>query len=139
GAAPGGENIGRNFERWLGPAQFLARALDFFFSERRTVAFFAALFGRCAEADARAAGDQRGTSGYLCGLERGRDGVRVVPVDTDRCPARRFKPLDLVDRIRKRERAVDRYAVVVEQHDQLVESQMPGKRNRFLAEALHEV
>ena len=39
----------------------------------------------------------------------------------------------------ERQRAVDRNAVVVEQHDQPVELEMAGERDRFLADAFHQV
>ena len=39
----------------------------------------------------------------------------------------------------ERQRPVDRDAVVVEQHDQLVELEVPGERDRLLADALHQI
>ena len=42
-------------------------------------------------------------------------------------------------RIGERQRAVDGDAVVVEQHDQLVQLQMAGERDRLLADAFHQV
>ena len=37
------------------------------------------------------------------------------------------------------QRTVDRDAVVVEEHDQLGEAQMAGKRNGFVTDAFHQV
>ena len=61
------------------------------------------------------------------------------PSTRDGVPAARLEALELVDRIRQRQRAVDRDAVVVEQHDQLGEPQVAGERDRLLADAFHEV
>ncbi len=123
----------------LRPAELVARALDLVGAERRAVAFLGAGLGRRAEADHRAAGDQRRPIGEPRLLDRDRDRVGVVPVDAGRGPARRLESLHLVDRIGKRQRSVDRDAVVVEQHDQLAELEVSGERDRLLAEALHQV
>ena len=56
-----------------------------------------------------------------------------------RRPAGRLEALHLVDRIGQRQRAVDGDAVVVEQHDQLVELEVAGERDRLLADAFHQV
>ncbi len=80
-----------------------------------------------------------GRSERLRLLDRGRDRVGIVAVDAGRRPARRLEPLHLVDRIGQRQRAVDRDAVVVEQHDQLGELQVSGERDRLLADAFHQV
>src|SRR5262247_1559651 len=98
----------------------------------------AGLAGR-TEPDGGLAGNQRGLARGARLLERVCDRTRIVPVNTRGGPAGRLEALHLVDRIRKRERTVDRDAVVVEQHDELVELEMPSKRDRLLADALHEV
>ena len=54
-------------------------------------------------------------------------------------PAGRFEALDLIDRVRERQRTVDRNAIVVKQHNQLVELEVSGERDRLLAEAFHQV
>ena len=94
---------------------------------------------RRAEADDGAAGDERGPVARLRLLQRIGDRLGIVSVDARRCPAGGLEALDLIDGIRKRQRAVDRDAVVVEQHDQLVELEMPGERDRLLAHALHQI
>ena len=67
-----------------------------------------------------------GRVGFLRRVERRSNRRRVVAVDARRRPAGGLEPLDLVDGIGKRQRAVDRDAVVVEQHDQLVEFKCPA-------------
>ena len=66
------------------------------------------------------------------------DGFRIVAVDGNRVPARGLETHVLVGRIRDRDRAVDRDVVVVPEDDQLVELQVAGKRDGFLADAFHE-
>ena len=80
-----------------------------------------------------------GRSDCLRRFERRSDRGRIVAVDARRRPAGGLEALDLIDGVRKSERAVDRDAVVVEQHDELLELQMAGKRDRFLADAFHQV
>ncbi len=53
-------------------------------------------------------------------------------------PARGLEARQLVVRAGQRGRAVDRDLVVVEQHDQPAEPEMPGERDRLVAEALHQ-
>jgi hypothetical protein len=72
---------------------------------------------RGAVTDRGAAGDKRRPVCPLCLGDRGSDRFGIVAVDAHRTPARRLEPLRLVDRVRQRERAVDRDAVIVEQHD----------------------
>ena len=100
--------------------------------------FRSGLGGR-AEADGGPAGDQAWTFGFLRALDRGGDRLGIVTVDAARGPAGRFKALHLIDRVGKRQRAVDRDAIVVKQHDQSVELQVAGERDGFLADALHQV
>ncbi len=108
-------------------------------AERRAVALLGAAFGRRAEADGGAAGDQRRPVGFFGRFNGGGDRRGIVAVDAGRRPASGREALHLIDRVGERQRAVDRDAVVVEQHDQLVQLQMPGERDRFLADALHQV
>ena len=72
-------------------------------------------------------------------LDRRGDGVRIVAVDAGRGPAGRLEALHLVDRVGERKRTINRNAVVVEQHDQPVELEMSGERDRLLADAFHQV
>ena len=54
------------------------------------------------------------------------------------CQPAAVKRFDLIVGGRERGRAVDRDAVVVEQHDQPAEPEMAGQRDRFLADAFHQ-
>ena len=49
------------------------------------------------------------------------------------------KRLTWSTRVGQRQRPVDRDAVVVEEHDEAVELQVPGERDRLLADPLHQV
>ncbi len=62
-----------------------------------------------------------------------------VPSMRRRIPARRLEARHLVAGFGERQRAVDRNAVVVEEDDQLAEPQVPGDRDRLVADALHQV
>ena len=136
--APSGHDGFRNLERLVRPVQRGAGLGDFVGAERRAMRFFGALPVRRAEADDRAARDQRRTVIFFGTFDRRCDRFGIVPVDTARRPARGLEPRKLVIRTGQRRRAVDRNLVVVEQHDQPVEPQMSGQRNRFVAEALHQ-
>jgi len=129
GFAPGGKNVGGNFERRMRPAELLARALDFVGAERRTMRGGFAGLARRAKADGRFAGDHHRLIGRLRLFQRSGDGRRIVPVDARGRPAGGLEAFHLVDRVGERQRAVDRDAVVVEQHDQPVELQVTGERN----------
>ena len=98
----------------------------------------AGLFRR-AVADRGLAGDERRPVRALRPADRPRDRRRIVPVDAQPAPARGLDALDLIGRVRERQRPVDRDAVVVEQHDELGEPEVPGERDRLLAQPLHEV
>ena len=136
--APSRHDGFRNCKRLVRPVQRIAGLGDLVGAERRAMRFFAALTVRRAEADDGAAGDQRRTV-IVSGLfDRRRDRFGIVAVDTACRPSGGLEPRKLVIRTGQRCRAVDRNLVVVEQHDQPVEPQMPGQRNRFVAEALHQ-
>ena len=134
------EDVGRNLERRRGPAELLARAPAISSAPSgEPWRLLGAGLGRRAEADGGAAGDQRRPVGFLRRFERGRDRRRIVAVDPRRRPAGRLEALHLIDGVGERQRPVDGDAVVVEQHDQLVQLQMPGERDRLLADAFHQV
>ena len=76
----------------------------------------------------------------VCALaSAGGNRLGIVAVDAARLPAGGFEPLHLIDRVGERQRPVDGDAVVVEQHDQLVQLEMAGERDRLLADAFHQV
>ena len=80
-----------------------------------------------------------GRSDFFAASMRRGDRRRIVAVDALCRPAGGLEALHLIDGIGERKRAVDRDAVVVEQHDELVQLQVPGKRDRLLADAFHQV
>ncbi len=95
--------------------------------------------GRGAITDRGLAGDQRRLVGFLRLGDCRRDGFLVLAIDQLGSPARGLETLYLVDRVRQRGRAVDRNAIVVIEHDQLVELPMPGQRDRFLRHPFHQI
>ena len=139
GVVPGFLRVRRNFERRVGPVQQLARAGDFIGPERGAVHLLGAGFGRRAKPDGGPAGNQGWPIGLLSVGKRGGDGVGIMTVDARCGPARSLEAFHLVDGVGKRQWAIDGDAVVIEQNDQLVEPQMTGERDRFVADALHEV
>src|SRR5262245_36310802 len=121
------------------PAELLACALDLDLAKRRAVGRRGALLGRRAIADDGAAGDERRpVDGGARILDGKRDRLRIVAVDLCRMPARRPEALELVVGHRKTGRPIDGDLVVVEQNDQAAELEMTRKRDRLLAQALHE-
>ena len=97
----------------------------------------ALLIGR-AVSDHRAAGNQRRAAGLLGRGDRLVDRVGIVTVDLGDAPAAGRKARDLIVGYRQIGAAIDGNAVVVEQHDQARQSQVPGQRNRLVADALHQ-
>src|SRR5215471_2643484 len=101
GLVPQGAYIGWNLECRPRPAEPFTRTLDLISTERGAVALLAPSLCRRPEADRGAARDQRWAIRMLCPFDRGRDGVRVLAVDTLCRPAGRLEALDLIDRVRK--------------------------------------
>ncbi len=95
--------------------------------------------GRRPETDGGLAGDHRRLIGFLRPRDRGGDRLLILTVDEFGLPAGGLEPFYLVDRVGDRGWTVDRNAVVVIQHDQLVELPVPGERDRFLRHAFHQV
>ena len=95
--------------------------------------------GRQAKADRRLAGDHRRLVGILRRVNGVEDRLGIVPVDVERVPARRLEAGDLVDIVGDRTVPVDGDPVVVPEDDQLVELEMAGDADRFLAHAFHQV
>ena len=115
------------------------RAFDLLGAERFAVAFSVpAFFGapkpmvvRQAISDGRFA---------VCAFgNRPCDRLGIMAIDARRGPAGGLESLHLVDQIGQRQRPVDRDAVVVEQHGELVELEMAGERDRLVTEAFHQV
>ena len=123
---------------WCGQLQRIAGFGDFLVAERRAMRLFRSLPVWRAKADHGAAGDQRRTIAMPRLLDRGSDRFGIMAVDPAGRPPRRLKARQLIVRTRQRGRSIDRDLVVVEQHDQAAEPEMPGQRNRFVAETLHQ-
>ena len=139
GLAPGLQHVVGHRERLQRNAELFLGALQFFGAERLAMGLGGAGLGRRAVADRGLAGDQRRLVGFLRAGDRGRDRLLVLAVDQLGRPAGGLEALHLVDRVGDRGRAVDRNAVVVIQHDQLVELPVAGQRDRFLRDAFHQV
>ncbi len=139
GCAPGFQHVVRHRKRFQCNAEFLLGALQLFGAERLAVGLGGAGPGRRAVADRGLAGDHCRLVGFLGADDGGPDGLLIVAVDQLGGPAGGLEALHLVDRVRDRGRAVDRNAVVVVQHDQLVELPVPCHGDRFLRDALHQV
>ena len=101
--------------------------------------FFGASLDRRAVANNGLAGDQGRAIAGLGLLERGSDRLWIVAVDASRNPTGSLEALHLIDRVGKRERPIDRDAVVIEQHDELIKPEMAGQRDRLLRDAFHQV
>ena len=138
GEAPGVEHVGGNDKGFRFPVQRLAGCGDFVRAERRTVHLVRAGLVRRTEADGRLASDHGRLVGLLCFLDGSSDGVRIMAVDGDRVPLAGAEAGVLVGRVGNRDRAVDRDVVVVPEDDELVELEVAGKRDGFLADAFHE-
>ena len=76
-------------------------------------------FGRRTETDGRFARDHRRLVGFLRGLNGSCDGIHIVAVNRLHMPVACRKTCELVIRDRHVGAAVNRDAVVVEQHNQL--------------------
>ena len=81
-------------------------------------------------------GRRSGLVGLLCSRKRVRDRLGIMPVDAACRPTGRLEALHLGRPSRPVRAAVDRDAVVVEQHDQPVQPEVTGQRDRLLADAL---
>ncbi len=92
----------------------------------------------CAEADGRLAGDERRLVGNLGQFDCLGNRILIVTINSHGVPAGSGKTGWLIGIVGKRDRAVDRDVVVIPEHDQLVQLQMTGKRDGFLADAFHE-
>ena len=139
GGAPLFADGRRNLESRRAPAEPFARRRDLLGAERGAVALLRAALGRRAEADRGVAGDQRRPLRFLRRSDRPGDRLGIVAVDARRRPARRLEAFHLIDAVGERQRTVDRDAVVVEEHDELSQLEVPGKCDRLLADAFHQI
>ena len=93
----------------------------------------------CAEADDRLAADQARPRVGERLLDRAADVIGIEAVALAGMPLRRPVARNHVLVARQFGRAVDGDAVVVPQHDQSAELQMPGKPDRLVVDAFHQI
>ena len=135
---PGGEDRVGHRKGFVRPAQRIAGARDLVWSERRAMARGGAGLRGRAVADHRAALDH-GRPGF--GLGRGdgrRHRVGIVAIDALRVPAGGVEARPRVVGAGEAGGAVDGDVVRIVEHDQPVEPQVPGERDRLLADAFHQ-
>ncbi len=138
GGAPGVEDVSGDFEGGVGDAELRLGGSEFLGAERRAVhRVRVGLLGR-AVADDGLGGDQGGLVRALRGDQGLLDGVLVEAVDLDGVPAAGLEAGDLVGRVGVGDAAVDGDVVVVPDHRQLVELEVPGERDGFLRDAFHQ-
>src|SRR5580698_6931879 len=93
-----------------------------------------------AKADCGLAGDHRRLVGFLGSVNSVQDRLGIVTVDMKRIPARRLKTGDLINVVGKdRNLPIDRDPIVVPEDNQLVELEMAGDADGFLAYAFHQI
>ena len=136
--APGGQDVVGDGEFVRRQAELLARRRHLVLAERRAVGGRSALFIGRAIADHRLAADQARPHVGDGLFERLADLARIEPVAFDRVPARRGMARHHVLGARQVGRAVDGDLVVVPQHDQPPELEMPGQAHRLVVDALHQ-
>ena len=136
--APSLKDRVRHREGRMGPAQPLTGARNLVRTQGGTVARGGSCLRRRAEADHRAAFDHRGPRLGLGCSDGRRDGLRIVAVNALRMPAGGFETRASVVGEGEAGGAIDRDIVGIVEHDQAVQPQMAGKRDRLLADALHQ-
>ena len=122
----------------MAPADILADAGNLFGAIGAAMGLAGPCDGRRAIADDRLARDHDRLVLILRPAQRLVDLFGIVSVDGLRRPACRLKACALIGRIGKLRPAINGDRIVVEKNNQLVELQMPGQRDRFMADAFHE-
>ncbi len=124
---PSGSNIIRHLERGMGPTHGLARAGDFLIAKGGAMGARGACLGRGAAADLGARRDQRGSVALPRRFDSGGDSVWIMAVNPYHVPAVGDETGALVIADTERGRAINSDFVVVKQHDQLAQPQVPGQ------------
>src|SRR5439155_18852489 len=106
-----------HLEGWIGPAEARSRALDLGCTQRRAVSGSGAGLGGRPEGDDGSAGDERGPAALARDLERSRDRVGVVTIGGGDAPPGGFEALKLIVGDREAGGPIDRYGIVVPEHD----------------------
>ncbi len=138
GGAPGRQDLVGHDEGRMMPAELVARGLDLLGAERRAVGGRGALLVGRAEADHGPAGDQGRPRILLGGLDRSRNCRRIMAIHAHGMPVIGLEALDHIVRAGEVGRAVDRDAIVVEQHDQPAKLQVACQGAGLVADALHQ-
>jgi len=137
--APRGQHVVGDGELLTLQPKLLARRFDFLPAERGAVGRGGALLVGRAVADDRPAADQArplvGDRLFQCAA----DLAGVEPVALGRVPATRRIARHHVLVAREVGRTVDGDSIVVPQHDQPPELQMPGEPDRLMVDALHQI
>jgi hypothetical protein len=136
--APAGKHVVGDDEGIMWPIEGRAGQRDFLVAKGRAVRARRSAFVGRAVSDGGLGGDQRRLVRGLGLGDRGGDGIGVVAVDRERVPAQRLEPRDLIVRNGQAGGPVDRDAVIVKEHDQLAEPEMPGERGRLVTDAFHQ-
>ena len=129
----------RNVEWLMGPAKCRARAGDLVAAERCAMNAGCAGLGRCAISNHRAAADQ--CRSVLFGARLGdgfRHSLHVMPVNGQHLPAIGGEARRGVVGNGEVGAAVDRNAVIIEQHDQPAKPHMTCHRGGLVAYTLHQ-
>src|SRR5690606_23008239 len=125
-------------ERLGGPAEIFARGGDLVGAERVAVDRGGALLVRRALADHRLAGDQRRARVGLGFGQRAADAVEIVPVAFDGVPAGGAVTGGNVLAGGKVGVAVDGDVVVVPQHVEIAQAEVPGEADRLVVDPFHQ-
>ncbi len=139
GAAPAIIDVIRDHEGLMTPTQRFAGPGNLLSTQRCAVRTCRARLRRRAKPDGGLAGDEDRLVALLGFGECGINGNRVVAIHLHRGPACAFEARAVVHGIRQVRRAVDGDGIVVPQHDQAVQFQVAGQRDRFLADAFLQV
>ena len=135
---PGRFNGVRNLERFVRPVEGFPDARDLLGAIRSAVRLAGARQFRRAETDDRLHREEDRLLLLGRPLQRLGHILLVVPVHAAADPSGRLDARTLVGPVGQVRPAIDSDGIVVKQNDQLVQLQMPGECDRFLADAFHE-
>ena len=136
--APVIDNILRNFERRMRPSNGGAGAFNFLTPQRGPMHAGRARFGRCAIANHGTAADQAWPIIFTCRGNGVRHGLHVMPVNGQNLPAIGFETACGVVGNGQIGAAIDRNAIIVEQHNHSAKLHMACHGGGFMADAFHQ-
>src|SRR5690606_16751038 len=142
-AIPEGIDLGRHFEGGMLPIESLARRFDFGRAERSAMNLFTARGVWCALSDnGTAANDRRSVAlrGEALGLrDGGIYGFHIVSVDVGNdVPTIALESLRRIIAKPVFDTAIDRYAVIVINHDEFGQLERAGQRAHFVGDPFHK-